>query len=1011
MTPDEFREKWRAARLKESAGAKEHFLDLCAMLEIDPPAKVDPKGTWFTFEKAVTKAGGGKGFADVWKKGCFAWEYKGPDKSLVKAHAQLKEYADALENPPLLIVSDMDEIRIHTNFQNCVAKRYDIKLAEIGSPEAQRALRWAFESPESLRPTDTREMVTAEAAQRFAAIAQALRSRKLEPRKVAHFLNRLVFCMFVEDIGLLRDNVFAEIVERGMTERDLFPAMLADLFGAMRSDKGHFGTTPIPWFNGGLFDDDEVLHLGHAEMVALADSVKLDWSAIEPSIFGTLFERGLDPEKRKEMAGLFDGRDPPATLADTRRFFDRPAADRGVGIHYTDPATIMKLIEPVILRPLDAEWAETKAKLGPKAKDRDKAYLAFRERLGRVKVLDPACGSGNFLYLALTKLKDFDERVRHEAQAMGLPDDRERIGPENVCGIEINPYAAELARVTIWIGELQWQMRRGHKITRKPILTTLDTIECRDALLAPEGEWEASWPDAEFIIGNPPFLGDRRIVPVLGEEYARRLRNTFKDRVPGGADLVCYWFEKARAKLVGGNVGVFGFVATNSIRGGLNRVVLTRIIESNACIFDAWDDEPWSIDGAAVRVSIVCCSLAKWGFATYLNGKLVRSVHPDLSADGSDLTSARRLSENAETAYQGTISYGPFEIEGEIARNLLVEPANPDGSRNADVVRPWVNGQDITRRSSDHWIIFFPDSSTREKAALYEKPYRIVESIVRPFRAKRSNVELNRHWWRLWRSRPEYFQKAANLSRVIISPRVSKYRLFVWRSSSVVPDSATVAIVRDDDTTFGIVHSRFHELWSLRMGTWLGVGNDPRYTPSTTFETFPFPEGLTPNIPAEDYANDPRAKRIAAAAARLNELREAWLNPPDLVRREPEVVAGFPDRLVPRGEKAEAELKKRTLTNLYNARPQWLIDAHKALDDAVAAAYGWPSDLTDDEILARLLALNLERAAKQGAVAAAAAADDDADEDDAEAAAAPKKAKPTRKKAAAPAKGKGKGRK
>lgn len=198
---------------------------------------------------------------------------------------------------------------------------------------------------------------------------------------------------------------------------------------------------------------------------------------------------------------------------------------------------------------------------------------------------------------------------------------------------------------------------------------------------------------------------------------------------------------------------------------------------------------------------------------------------------------------------------------------------------------------------------------------------------------------------------------------------LSSYRLFVWRHSCVVPDSAVVAIARDDDTTFGILHSRFHELWSLRMGTFLGVGNDPRYTPSTTFETFPFPEGLTPNIPAADYAADPRAVRIATAAAKLNELRENWLNPADLVKRVPEVVPGYPDRILPVSEAAALVLKKRTLTNLYNQRPAWLDNAHKSLDEAVAEAYGWGDDwrankLTEDEILARLFALNQSRAHK-----------------------------------------------
>jgi type II restriction/modification system DNA methylase subunit YeeA len=188
---------------------------------------------------------------------------------------------------------------------------------------------------------------------------------------------------------------------------------------------------------------------------------------------------------------------------------------------------------------------------------------------------------------------------------------------------------------------------------------------------------------------------------------------------------------------------------------------------------------------------------------------------------------------------------------------------------------------------------------------------------------------------------------------------VAKHRIFVWIPRFVVPENLVIVIARDDDATFGILHSRFHELWALRLGTWLGVGNDPRYTPSTT-----------PNIPAAEYADDPRARRIAAAAKRLNELRENWLNPPDLVVRVPEVVPGYPDRILPRDEECAKELKKRTLTNLYNRRPAWLDNVHRELDEAVAAAYGWPADLSDDEILQRLFELNQARA---GATSAAAA--------------------------------------
>jgi type II restriction/modification system DNA methylase subunit YeeA len=272
---------------------------------------------------------------------------------------------------------------------------------------------------------------------------------------------------------------------------------------------------------------------------------------------------------------------------------------------------------------------------------------------------------------------------------------------------------------------------------------------------------------------------------------------------------------------------------------------------------------------------------------------------------------------------------------------------------------------DVTRRPSDKWIIDFGWTMTESEAALYEAPFAFVAEHVKPDREQNNRELYRRFWWRHVEPRQGMWNAMNGRGRYIATCRVAKHRSFRWIEAGVVPDSAIIAITRDDDTTFGIVHSRFHELWALRMGT--SLEDRPRYTPSTTFETFPFLEGLTPDTPAADYADDPRAKAIAAAAARLNELREAWLNPPDLVRSEPEVVPGYPDRILPVDEAAAKELAKRTLTNLYNQRPAWLEYAHGALDEAVADAYGWGDDfragtLTDDEILARLFHLNHERA-------------------------------------------------
>ena len=268
---------------------------------------------------------------------------------------------------------------------------------------------------------------------------------------------------------------------------------------------------------------------------------------------------------------------------------------------------------------------------------------------------------------------------------------------------------------------------------------------------------------------------------------------------------------------------------------------------------------------------------------------------------------------------------------------------------------------DITRRPTDTWIIDFIEMPEAE-AAYYEAPFEYVRANVKPLRDKNRRKVRRERWWLHGETVPALREALGPLSRYIATPRVAKHRLFVWLHPIILPDSRLVVIARDDDVTFGILHSRFHEVWSLRLGGWHGVGNDPQYTPKLGFETYPFPEGLTPDISAGEYSEDSRAIAIGEASQHLNEARERWLNPPDLISCKPEVVPGYPNRNVPVDEKAVGVLKKRTLTNLYNERPTWLDNAHRELDEAVAAAYGWPSDLDDDEILRRLFEINQERA-------------------------------------------------
>jgi len=574
-------------------------------------------------------------------------------------------------------------------------------------------------------------------------------------------------------------------------------------------------------------------------------------------------------------------------------------------------------------------------------------------------VLDPACGSGNFLYLALLALKDLEHQVMVEAEALGLQREFPQVGPEAVLGIEVNPYAAELARVSVWIGHIQWARRHGYPAPSDPVLRTLDTIACRDALLAEDGSL-AAWPKADVIIGNPAFLGGKRLRTLLGDAYCELLFRAYADTVPAEADLVCYWVVRAQKQIAAGLCSRAGLVTTSSIRGGANRRVL-ELIAAEGAISDAWSDEPWTLDGAAVRVSLICWASGP-ALAPTLDSATVSMIHADLTAGATNLTTARRLKENAGVAFMGDTKGGAFDIPGKLARTCLKLPTNANGRPNADVLRPWANGMDVTRRPSDTWIIDFGWTISEAEAAYFAAPYAHIAEHVQA-QATEKRAAYTRTWWRHTRPRPEMNQLLSRLQRFIVTPTVAKHRLFSWLTTPTLPDHQLIAVARDDDTTFGILHSRFHELWALRLGT--ALEDRPRYTPSTTFETFPFPDGLTPDRPIATHVDGARTPAIAHAAQALVAARDRWLNPAELVQRIPEVVSGFPNRIVPKDEAAAAILRSRPLTTLYNTRGKpegaWLDALHRALDAAVAAAYGWPDDIADDEVLARLLALNHAR--------------------------------------------------
>jgi len=683
MTAAEFKKKWSRYQGKEMSAYQEHFDDLCRLLGQPTPAEADPSGNeFFCFQKRVVKDAeffdlGGtpdagepteRGFADVWKKGCFAWEYKGKKKNLDEAYKQLLRYRESLQNPPLLVVCDFDRYIIKTNFNGTVQEVYEFTNKQIDDPKVLTRLRAVFTDPDFLRPLRTTARVTEELAEKIAAVARSLQGREsveladaftrrelqVAQRKnlrIARFLNRIVFCFFAEGTGLLPTKLFSEIGKLALESKQQFTESLEELFRVMCKG-GMFGSRKIRQFNGHLFEDSTVFELTDEEIRLLADAAESDWQFIQPGIMGTLFERALDGEGRLRAQ---------------------------LGAHYTSEADIKTLVEPVLMAPLRREWellreevreihvsvVRTPRKPGQSLYATPTCFKThsrtlqhnklkrFVERLAGVRVLDPACGSGNFLYVSLQLLLGLEKEVISfgtEIDVLVEP----RVGVQQLKAIEINPYAFELAQVSVQIGYLQWRRDNGFDNDRTPVLQVLDGFQNEDALLVPHfrskaktlneaqaGEHkgdnalkfytEREWPECDVIVSNPPFLGGKLIRRELGNSYVEALFENLGKRVPPEADLCCYWFEKARQQIEHGKCRRAGLLATQGIRGGANREVLNRI-KRTGDIFFAESDRPWILAGANVHVSMV-------GFddgaekRRVLDSKTVAEISPQLDSN------------------------------------------------------------------------------------------------------------------------------------------------------------------------------------------------------------------------------------------------------------------------------------------------------------------------------------------------------------------------------------------
>ncbi|MDM8527704.1 hypothetical protein QUF58_05760 [Anaerolineales bacterium HSG24] len=970
LTVKEFVAKWRQASLlyfTEIQSAQTHFNDICALVGHPDPVAFGDKET-FSFEAANIKPNGRKGRADVFYRGRFIWEYKGAHDDLNKAYQQLLFYKDSLDNPPLLITCDTEKIIIHTNYTNTVKQTHVITLDDIEHGNGVRKLKTIFnesiaELDAEFKPKTTREYITQATAEQFIKIVEGVRLHvkgqqlPFNSEEQAHFFIRLLFCLFAESIGLLPNKLFTKLMMQPIDtveDVEILIEMLSNLFKSMRDGKP-YGSERIPHFDGGLFDNEFVPPSLPTSLVnGLLNACRSDWSQLEPSIFGTLFERILDSTKRHQ-----------------------------IGAHYTRKADIELIIEPVLMQPLREEWHMVKEEAlflvhHGKQEQAHAILQDFAAKIAQTKVLDPACGSGNFLYIALQAMLDLQKEVLVFAERYDLPTVPLTVDPQQLHGMEINVYAHELAQVTVWIGYIQWRYQNGFEQLPTPILRPLETIKRMDAILSYDEQGqpvEPEWASADVVIGNPPFLGGNRIRAELGDNYVETLFQLYQDRLSAFVDLVCYWFEKARAMIEHGRLQRAGLLSTNSIRGGANRTVLERIKQTGD-IFMAWSDREWILDGAAVRVSMIGFDDGTQKTHT-LDGKPTIYINSDLSNGRFDLTRANKLSQNSDLVFGGTKKGGNFDISDALARHWRNLSNNSNNKSNRDVVKPWVNGRALVHKGkSARWIIDFGVDMSEEEASQYQQPFVYVKEHVYPVRLKNRQKHRREYWWRHSFTAPSMRAAIAGLERFIATPRVAKYRLFVWLPAETIADDGTYIFARDDDYFFGVLHSKLHELWALRLGTWLGKGNDPRYTPTTCFQTFPFP---CPPGSEPSESDSPLVKRIADLARKLVEFRQGWLHPQD-------------DMI---GEKV---VKKRTLTNLYNALEyyrevnhpddkawttgieqtlklgkisaqlfltltdietlDWL---HTEIDKAVLDSYGWPHDLTEEQILEKLLALNLER--------------------------------------------------
>lgn len=1054
MDASVFIAKWKDVRASELSTSQSFLIDLCALLGVDTPHPTPAMD--YMFERPVTFVHGdgsaSAGRIDLYRRGHFVLESKkikagahtkGFDEAMLRARSQAESYARALPGeegrPPFLIVVDVGQrIELYAEFSRSGGtytpypdpRAHRIAIDDLAREDIRGRLKRIWTDPMSLDPARMSAKVTREIAAKLAELAKSLESAGHPADAVAQFLMRCLFTMFAEDVRLLPEESFRQLLVRHASEPEVAMQMLAQLWRDM--DQGGFSAVlagRVLRFNGKLFKQPETLPLEQHQIALLIEAARADWRHVEPAIFGTLLERALNPSERHKL-----------------------------GAHYTPRAYVERLVIPTVIEPLREEWRDAQAAALTLAAEGDTSgaigeVQKFHHRLCAIRVLDPACGSANFLYVTLEHLKRLEGEVLNALDELGyrqtglaLSGERadasagETVDPHNLLGIELNPRAAAIAEVVLWIGYLQWHFRtRGDVNPPVPVIRDFRNIENRDAVLAydtvefvtdaagrPVTRWDgktmksspvtgelipddsarvpveryvnprkADWPKADFVVGNPPFIGTKRMRAALGDGYVDALRSTWSD-VPDSADLVMYWWHHAAQQIASDALSRFGFITTNSLRQTFNREVLSKAMTGKNAVSLAFavPDHPWvdSADGAAVRIAMTVAD-SKGCTGRYLEARSEETadggeisvtfaeqrgvIHADLRV-GANVAATRSLLANERIAGMGVALHGSGFIIGPDDAARLRE-------FGANVIRPYLGGRDLVNPPRERYLIDFTGMK-QEQALLANLPaFQHVIDFVKPERDHNNRRVLRELWWRFGWERPVLRAALMGLRRYIATTETSKHRVFQFIDGDVLCDHGIVCIAIDDGAMLGVLCSAIHEVWALRAGGRLGIGNDPRYNKSRCFDPFPFPDW---------HAVDKFGSDIVSRGAEY---------PSDRVRRLGEQL----DAHRKRQQKAYPDLG---LTGVYNVleklrsgetltakeriiHDQGLVSVlrqiHDELDEAVLHAYGWIDLLPllrgsrgtvastdgqtrddamrafEETVLERLVALNAERAAAE----------------------------------------------